>query len=217
MNALQLIDPEVRVFNLHDSKEEIINTMDAGSMSFASIVNDLEWIGYVSLEALKLSKEGNLEFLIEEALSNTHLFSNQHLYEIYPIFQQSPLSNIAVLDEDRRYLGSISKSIIGEKLLNTLTYKGIGSIIVLNVFHTDFVLSRISNIIEENNAKIVGLMIEEVGQNYRVNLKLNTMEISPILASFQRFSIEVDSYHSISDHEWQNKKAFEIAFKHFDL
>ena len=115
------------------------------------------------------------------------------------------------------YLGSASKSVLGKKLLNTLTYRGIGSIIVLKIFHTDFVLSRISNIVEENNAKIVGLMIEEIDQNYHINIKLNTTEIAAILSSFQRFSIEIESYHSISESEWQVEKAFEIAFKHFNL
>jgi hypothetical protein len=217
MNALQLLDTQIETFSVHATKEEVMQSMEAKAMEYASIIKENKWLGYVSLTNLKASDEENLAFLIEEELSKTYFLPNQHLYEIYPFFQRSVLSEISIIDEEGTYLGSASKSILGEKLLNTLTYRGIGSIIVLKIFHTDFVLSRISNIVEENNAKIVGLMIEEIDQNYHINIKLNTIEIAAILSSFQRFSMEIESYHSISENEWQVKKAFEIAFKHFDL
>lgn len=217
MKALQLLDHKIQAFSADASKKEVIQSMEANAMQYASIVKENKWLGYVSLATLVASKEDNLAFLIEEELSKTYFLPNQHLYEIYPSFQRSLLSEISILDEERTYLGSASKSILGDKLLNTLTYRGIGSIIVLKIFHTDFVLSRISNIVEENNAKIVGLMIEEIDRDYHINIKLNTTEIAAILSSFQRFSMEIESYHSLSENEWQAKKAFEIAFKHFDL
>jgi len=181
------------------------------------LLKEKVWLGYISLNTLMGSKETSLELLVDDELSKIHFYGNQHLYEIYPTFEKSKLEYIAVINSHREFLGSASKSVIGEHLLNTLTYKGIGSIIVLRVYHTDFVLSRIASIVEENNVKIVGMMIEEVGQYYRVNLKLNTIEIAPILSSFSRFSIEVESYHNIADQDLESKKAFDIAFKHFDL
>lgn len=217
MNALQLIDTAVLVFSADASKKDIVKSMEAKNMEHASIIKKNKWLGYVSLTSLIASNEEDLTLLIEEGLSKTYFLPNQHLYEIYPSFQRSVLSEISIIDEEGVYLGSASKSVLGKKLLNTLTYRGIGSIIVLKIFHTDFVLSRISNIVEENNAKIVGLMIEEIDQNYHINIKLNTTEIAAILSSFQRFSIEIESYHSISESEWQVEKAFEIAFKHFNL
>ena len=99
MNALQLIDTDVLAFSADASKKDIVKSMEAKNMEHASIIKKNKWLGYVSLTSLIASNEEDLTLLIEEGLSKTYFLPNQHLYEIYPSFQRSVLSEISIIDE----------------------------------------------------------------------------------------------------------------------
>ena len=103
-------------------------------------------------------------------------------------------------------------------LLFMINQGGMGAILVLKMSDRDYATSQISRWIEENGAKILGLMISQADQGMlRINIKLNTSRVKNILATLSRQNINVDQVLMADDYDENDTKAFDVVFKFLDL
>lgn len=70
------------------------------------------------------------------------------------------------------------------------------SLIILDVAIKDYTLSEIARLVEDNNAKIVRLetLPLENGLSLLVSLKVDVIDISSVLRSFERYSYNIVYY-----------------------
>jgi hypothetical protein len=95
---------------------------------------------------------------------------------------------------------------------------GMGAILVLKMSDRDYAPSQISRWIEENDAKILGLLIGYADQGMlNVNIKLNTSSVKNILATLSRQNINVDQVFMADDYDENDTKAYDVVFKFLDL
>ena len=95
---------------------------------------------------------------------------------------------------------------------------GMGAILVLKMSDRDYAPSQIARWVEENGAKILGLMISQADQGMlRINIKLNTSRVKNILATLSRQNINVDQVLMADDYDENDTKAFDVVFKFLDL
>lgn len=103
-------------------------------------------------------------------------------------------------------------------LLFMINQGGMGAILVLKMSDRDYAPSQISRWIEENDAKILGLLISPADQGMlNVNIKLNTSRVKNILATLSRQNINVEQVFMADDYDENDTKAFDVAFKFLDL
>ena len=116
------------------------------------------------------------------------------------------LSNLGVTDS------------MDASLLFMINQGGMGAILVLKMSDRDYAPSQISRWIEENDAKILGLLISPADQGMlNVNIKLNTSRVKNILATLSRQNINVDQVLMADDYDENDTKAFDVVFKFLDL
>ena len=95
---------------------------------------------------------------------------------------------------------------------------GMGAILVLKMSDRDYAPSQISRWIEENDAKILGLLISYADQGMiNVNIKLNTSSVKNILATLSRQNINVEQVFMADDYDENDTKAYDVVFKFLDL
>ena len=95
---------------------------------------------------------------------------------------------------------------------------GMGAILVLKMSDRDYAPSQISRWIEENDAKILGLLISPADQGMlNVNIKLNTSRVKNILATLARQDVAVEHVLMADDYDENDTKAFDVVFKFLDL
>ena len=95
---------------------------------------------------------------------------------------------------------------------------GMGAILVLKMSDRDYAPSLIARWVEENGAKILGLLIGYSDQEMlRINIKLNTSSVKNILATLSRQNINVEQVFMADDYDENDTKAFDVAFKFLDL
>jgi acetoin utilization protein AcuB len=95
---------------------------------------------------------------------------------------------------------------------------GMGAILVLKMSDRDYAPSQISRWIEENDAKILGLLIGYADQGMlNVNIKLNTSSVKNILATLSRQNINVEQVFMADDYDENDTKAYDVVFKFLDL
>jgi len=103
-------------------------------------------------------------------------------------------------------------------LLFMINQGGMGAILVLKMTDRDYAPSQISRWIEENDAKILGLLISPADQGMlNVNIKLNTSRVKNILATLSRQNVNVEQVLMADDYDENDTKAFDVAFKFLDL
>ena len=116
------------------------------------------------------------------------------------------LSNLGVTDS------------MDASLLFMINQGGMGAILVLKMSDRDYAPSQIARWVEENGAKILGLMISQADQGMlRINIKLNTSRVKNILATLSRQNINVDQVLMADDYDENDTKAFDVVFKFLDL
>ena len=95
---------------------------------------------------------------------------------------------------------------------------GMGAILVLKMSDRDYAPSQISRWIEENGAKILGLLISPADQGMlNVNIKLNTSRVKNILATLARQDVAVEHVLMADDYDENDTKAFDVVFKFLDI
>ena len=126
------------------------------------------------------------------------------MVKLHPVHDQ--LSDLGITDS------------MDASLLFMINQGGMGAILVLTMTDRDYAPSQIARWVEENDAKILGLLISPADQGMlRINIKLNTTRVKNILATFARQDVDVEQVLMADDYDENDTKAFDVAFKFLDL
>lgn len=146
------------------------------------------------------------------------IFENQHLYEIIPVFANSELHVLTVLNAENEFVGIVDQKSLHKQISQSLTYKGVGAIIQLNVLPADFAPSQIARLVEENGAKVLGMMVNNTENgSLDISLKINTTSVKGIVATFQRFNIKVQNCYMAEDYQNGSEKEYASVLRFFDI
>jgi acetoin utilization protein AcuB len=220
MIAKDLISEHVHVLRTTDSVETAIDYLASQGFAVLPVLANKELYNYGRLEFLYSIEDQFVE--IQEVLAkNPHAaraIANQHLYEIVPILAANELSVLAVEDEQGVFVGCIDQKQINKSITQSLTYRGIGAVLVLEMVEKDFSPATVARWVEENGAKVIGLMVSQ--QDFgrlKINLKVNTTYVRGIMATLNRQGYPVSQVFLSEDSNDTNDHAIDLALKFFDL
>jgi len=183
------------------------------------LIEQKQLYNYVRLQQLSgLPKEQSLGDAIAKNPFTPSAQSNNHLYELVPMLAANELSLLAVTDAEGMYQGIIEQKSINKLISESFTYRGMGAILVLRMDDRDFAPSLLARWIEENGAKMLGMMINHAEQGQlRIHVKLNTTVVRGIMATLERQHVKVEHVFMAEDHDENDSKAFDVVFKFFDI
>ena len=220
MFANQLIIDEIIPLKTSDSGAYALNWMDENRVSHLPIVNDVEFLGLISDEDIFALNN------FEEALGNhkltlasTFVYEDQHLFEIIKIIAEHKLTLVPVLDKKGRYIGAITSQSLTQNLAKIAAVENPGGIIVLEVSNNDYSLSQIAQIVESNDAKVLSLCVtsEKDSMKLEIAIKVNTMEIAPILQTFDRYNYFVRASYADNEDVEDLKDRFDSFMNYLNI
>lgn len=219
MNAGVLIQESLSALRPADTVLAAMEYMTEQRVSELPIVENHKLYNYA--RAVNLSAESSdtrLDALIPYNPHAPRVFRHQHLYEIIPMFAASDLEVLAVVNEQDEVIGIIDQRRIQELIGQSLTYKGVGAILVLKVTPRDFAPSHIMRLVEENGSKVLGMMVYNTDENaLLVNLKLNTTLVRGIVSGLNRFGYHTEDAYMAEDYHLENNNAYDSVLKFFDI
>jgi CBS domain-containing protein len=194
MLAKDLIDDTILPAKTSDTGTLALTWMDEYKVNHLPIANNESFLGLISEEDIYTSNIFD-EPLGMHALSlnNAFVIETQHIFEVYKLATSLKLSLIPVLDNKNNYLGVISLRKLVDKLTETTSIDAPGAIIMLEINAKDYSLSEIAQIVESNDAKIISFYITSKQETavMEIYIKLNRMDISAVLQTFNRYSYDV--------------------------
>lgn len=220
MTAKELLNESINVLRHTDTVAAAVGYLNGQGLTELPVVKNKFLYNYARIENLNQVDDHSLK-LDEVIAENVHapaVFLNQHLYEIVPIMAVSELSVIAVLGENKEFEGTIDQRRINKLITESMTYRGLGAVVVLDLEDRDFSPASICRWVEENGAKVIGMMVksEEMGR-LKVNLKLNTTVSRNIVSTFQRQGYKVENVYLSEDQNDQEDREIDMVLKFFDL
>jgi predicted transcriptional regulator len=205
MLANQLITTHYPKLHLKDQVSVALQLMDDFDIQHLPIIAEEKFLGLVSKDDLLDHDETTALLDLEADLLKKAVRGGEHFLSALKLASSESLSLVPVVNESLDWLGAITSR---ELLKSASDFTGAeepGAIVVLEVERKDYSFGEISRLVETNNAYITqfntstetetGLLI--------VTIKLNKIEVSDIIATFQRYEYIVRYY--IGEEHYENE------------
>jgi acetoin utilization protein AcuB len=195
MIAEELINQMIPPLKTSDSGEKAVRWMEEFRVNQLPVVKNRQYMGMVSEENI-IENNARSTTLAQVPLGFEEVFVQhyQHFYTVMEVAIRNKIQVVPVLDEHQEFLGVITVNDTIAAFGQMSALQGQGGILVLNMNERDYSLSEISRHVEENNAKILSAYVspdELDGYKIKVTLKINTMDLNRIIATFERFNYRI--------------------------
>jgi Mg/Co/Ni transporter MgtE len=189
----------VKNINPLKSKDKIVKAQDLFlelPYTHFPVIEDNAYIGCITKEDAETlastSLIGDDKYNFERFYAKTSMVWLDVLEE----FAKHETNIIPVLDELNNYLGYYELDDFIHIFHETPFLREEGGILVVGKEGGDFSMSQIAQIVESNNAKILGLFISKIeNQNTEITLKISLGGLNEIIQTFRRFEYKIISQH----------------------
>tara|TARA_B110001469_G_scaffold125528_1_gene141117 strand:- start:29 stop:685 length:657 start_codon:yes stop_codon:yes gene_type:complete len=115
---------------------------------------------------------------------------------VLEVFAENDSNIMPVLDAENNYLGYYQLNDIISKFNQTPFFSDPGGIIVIEKSCNDFSFSELSQIIESNNAKMLGAFISKAENELtQITIKIGSSGLSSVFQAFRRYGYTIVSGH----------------------
>lgn len=194
MIASDLISNIVPVLNREDTCLQALNWMEVFRVSHLPMVQGKTYLGLVADELIYSHGDLNDKLeVLQVPAEDTFVYGNYHIYEVVSLVASHLLSVVPVVDRKGNFMGSVMLTDILKGLEVLLCAGQDGGIIVLEINRIDYALSEIVQIVEYNEARILSCYTScnKDSSQLRLTLKVNTLNIDPILNTFMRYGYTI--------------------------
>lgn len=192
-NDFKAIDSQENIAVVQEFFEEL-------NFSHFPVVEEEVYIGSIASEAIETfdstKKIIDYKYTFERFFARTTMF----WLDVLEVFAKNNTNLIPVLNEKNKYVGYYEISDVMDFFHETPFLKETGKIIIVKKRALDYSMAEITQIIESNNGKILGLFISEADvENIQVTIKISLGNLNEIIQTFRRYN-----YKIISDHYEDN-------------
>ena len=191
-----LISASVPILSPTDTVFQALQLMTDYHLSHLPVIVDDKLVGLANEDQL-LNIEDDTQ-LLEKCLMQFSMLSvnaNVHFFEAVRLANENSLSVVPVVDTNG-WVGAITSVDLLKWMGRINGTDEAGGIIVLELEKKEFSFTEIAKLVETNDAYITHLNTftdNHLGVLY-VTLKINKLEISDIVATFQRYEYQVKYY-----------------------
>jgi CBS domain-containing protein len=192
----EYITNDFRAIDSQDSISTVQAFFDGSHFSHFPIIEEGIYIGSIGGEDIETfdpeKKVTDYRFTLEGFFART----NTIWLDVLEVFAKNHTNLIPVLDENNVYVGYYEIGDILKFFHETPFLKEPGAIIVVKKPILDYSMSQITQIVESNNGKLLGLFISEADvESVEVTLKITLGAMNEIIQTFRRYDYEIISEH----------------------
>lgn len=202
MLAAALINPMIPILKLTDTVGTAMDWMDEFRIGQLVVADDGIYKGIVSEDILfdiADSTQPISRIIIQH--QDVFAFEDHHPYELLRLVNEFGLDIIPVVHEGKVMSGSILVKDLVERFVSELGVQEKGAVIVLKIAERDYSLSEISRLIESNGTKVLSSYYSSSeslhpADHSLLTLKLNRTNITPVIATLERFGYDIEEAHA---------------------
>jgi acetoin utilization protein AcuB len=170
-----------------------LDLMQEFKLEHLPIIEGKKLIGVISEQQLFDCDDNTLLSDLPFPLIKISISQDAHLFDAMKAGYECKSSILPVTNSKGNYIGLISPKSLLIKLSEFNFVKELGGIFILEMAAQDYSLAEISRIIESNKASVLSVATSVLSdpQKIQVTLKVNTLDLTYILASFERYEYSI--------------------------
>ena len=183
------------------------------------IVDKGELLGCIS-ESDSQTIEENYSYISEYSHLLDFFFTDENtaILKLIKLFTDNQTNIMPVLNDKKKYIGYYELNDILEVFSASPFLFNEGVSIVVEKNKKDFSISEVSQIVESNDGKILGLYISsEISDIRQVTIKINSEDINEIIQTFRRYNYNVISEHKDDFYLQDLKDRSDYLQKYLDM
>ncbi|WP_284651602.1 CBS domain-containing protein [Flavobacterium terrisoli] len=138
--------------------------------------------------------------------------------DVLEVFARNNANLVPILDDTNKYVGYYEITDVIKFLNETPFLKETGGIIIVEKSTNDYSMSQITQIVESNNGKLLGVFVSEANaEKVQVTIKITLGGMNEIIQSFRRYNYEIVSEHHEDDYMNTLKERSEYLDKYLNM
>jgi acetoin utilization protein AcuB len=195
MLTRELISNSIPYLHSDDKVYHALQLMNDYHIAHLPVVENDSYLGIISEEQLLQSDDENTINQLQVTDGTTSVQANDHFLKAIQTAVTNNLSIVPVVEE-RQLLGIVTYNDLLKNASEFMSLNNPGALIVLDMESKNYSFTEINRIVESNDAQITQLNTftdPETGM-VQVTIRLNKLEVSDIISSFQRYEYNVKYY-----------------------
>lgn len=220
MYAKEIVSEGIKPLDLNDTGERAMVRMHEYNVNQLPVTCGDKYIGIMPMEELVGLKHLNNPLIeLQGSMKKAYVYEDAHLYDVMKAAIEYNVRLIPVLSRDEKYIGVITAESAMKAFADLQSIMDEGGLLTLRVPIKDFLLSEIAHIVESNNANILSFYshINKASSTIDVTLKLNTNELSAIIAAFERYEYDVQGVFQDTNYQEDVKEKYDAFMKYLDV
>lgn len=209
------------VCKLNTLVKDILPLLEKNSFSHLPVVNmDNIWIGNINTEDINTA---DVDSSIQDVMYDLDKFyllesSNLNPFDFFDFFNQCETNTIPLLDDDGHIKGVYSRDYLLNEWSKTMFFDERGTTFVIEKGYDEYSFSEIAQMIEGNNARMIGLiLLSNVNYRTRILVKTNGINTKTILDDLRRYGYDIVSTLSEDTHLNDLKERTEYLNKYLNI
>lgn len=219
MLVSQLLNTGFPSLNIADKASFALQLMDDYDVLHLPVLSEDKFVGIVAKDDLLDAEEADIHLSNTDLLKNISVKSEEHFLTALKLISSRDLSLLPVVNDQMELLGVILSKELIKAVSLFLGIEEKGAVIVLETDKRNFSFGELSRLVETNDSYITQLnTYTEVGTGLLIiTLKINKIEVSDIVATFQRYDYVVRYFFGEEEYANELKENYHHLISYLNM
>ena len=195
MLTRELISNSIPYLHSDDKVFHALQLMNDYHIAHLPVVENDNYLGIVSEEQLLQSDDENTIKQLQVTDLTSSVQANDHFLKA---IQTAVINNLSIVPvvEEKQLLGIVTYNDLLKNASEFMSLNNPGALIVLDLETKNYSFNEINRIVESNDAQITQLntVTDPESGFMQVTIRINKLEVSDIISTFQRYEYSVKYY-----------------------
>ena len=214
----EYINNDFKPFLKSEMVTEIQDFFAESNFSHFAVMDDCVFLGCISANDSETFDFGKTVNDYRYTLEGFFVRENMIWLDVLEVFARNNANIVPILNDKNEYIGYYEITDVIKFLNETPFLKENGGVIVVEKLTVDYSMSQIAQIVETNNAKLLGLFVSEASNDkVQVTVKTTLGSLNEIIQTFRRYNYDIVSEHEDDDYLNNLKERSEYLDKYLNI
>ncbi|NAY92278.1 CBS domain-containing protein [Muricauda sp. JGD-17] len=182
----------IPIFEVSETLEEVIRFFEETTFSHVGVTENGIYIGLLSENDLACYEPDKKIEDFRYELETFYVGKETSWLDVLEMFARNEANVLPILDDDHIIIGYYDLEDIVGMFIDTPFFREPGAILVVSTGIKDYSFSEIAQIVESNNARLLGAFItDSMNDVVQITLKIGTQNLNEVAQTFRRYNYTI--------------------------
>ncbi|WP_299000613.1 CBS domain-containing protein [Flagellimonas sp. S174] len=193
MQIQDKIISSIPVFEVSETLKDVILFFEESAFSHVAVTENGEYLGVLSENDLPCFEPDETIGKFRFEMERFHVKKETMWMDVLETFSRNEANVIPVIDDNEMVAGYYNLEEVVDYFIDTPFFREAGSILVVSIGSKDYSFSEIAQIVESNNARLLGAFISEsLNDILYITLKIASENLNEVAQTFRRYNYTIE-------------------------